>query len=1264
MVFILARDNGHISHFSTSYTSFMNILYPKNLPITSRKDDILRALKNHQVIVVAGDTGSGKTTQIAKMCLEAFPENKLIIGCTQPRRIAASTVASRVSEELGKYGNIVGYKIRFHDHTTRSTKIKYMTDGVLLAETKRDRLLSQYGVLIIDEAHERSLNIDFLLGYLKRLLPKRPDLKIIITSATIDTQAFSRHFNNAPVLTISGRTYPVTVRYSPIDEKLLEDKGSLIDHCVQTIADIFYSEARGDILVFLPTERDIRECCIRLEKRLDNAVILPMFGRLQAADQKRIFQHFKEIKIVVATNVAETSVTVPGIRYVIDTGLARISHYNARSQITRLPVSKVSRASCDQRKGRCGRIGPGVCIRLYSEEDYETRSEYTLPELQRSNLAEVILQMISLNLGNPTQFPFIDPPHGSAIREGYRLLRELGAIGPDMTLTEYGKIMSELPIDPCISRIILAALENNCLKEIKIIGSVLAIQDPRIRPADCEIEADGAHKHFTHPQSDFMALLNIWNDFHKSNGKVRSWSKLKKYCKSYFLSFQRMREWLDLHEQLERILSKRKGFAVTDAAGSYEQIHKSLLTGFLRNIGMKRQNKIYQGTFNKELMIFPGSHQFNKGGRWIVAATFIETNRLYGLTVATIEPEWIESVAKHLCRYSYSNPRWHKKNGQVLADESVSLFTLQIVVGRKVNFGKCHKKNIKEARDIFIQSALVRGEIKGTYHFLQQNLSLVARWEETENKLRTRGIVADDLVLHDFYDRRIPPDVFDQRTLNSFLRKRRHKKFLVMKDQDVLLRKPEDHELTDYPPSLNIGALEIRLEYNFVPGSENDGVTFHLPIDFAQTVSLHIFYWLVPGLLREKLLFLLKGLPKNIRKQLVPVAHSVDQILDDITPYSGFFFEAIQSSILKQFKLLVRRSDWPADLPLHLQPRFILFDSSGKEQGTGRNLELLLKGKKNLEIERSVGVLTEEDQKIIDFWQKRVFTTWDFQGLPAIIPLRTRQGDGAGFLYPALKPDIDHKHVKIHFEKNLKRAENFNNQGMLFLYRIPFSNHYKSLKKICTTTLSAPSAHWLFVGGLNRQQTTTLLLNFIMRSIFSCSSGMIEPLQMFDKKIRQVQKDGFYKNGVAILSDFMTLLRKRKEVKELINKICRDNSEKKFKQLVDEIVYADFLSNGQHNDIEKMQRQLHSLSVRLERFSNNSAKDANKEKQLTPHLNNLKILDKRAEQLSPDALESYNIYRDMIAEFRISIFSPELKTRIPVSSKKLLQQYQSIMEKY
>jgi len=1255
----------------------MKMFYPDDLPITAHKDTIIDSIIRHQVVVIAGDTGSGKTTQLPKMCLEALPDNDLLIGCTQPRRIAASTVAARVADELGEEGDSVGYKIRFHDFTTPTTKIKFMTDGVLLAETRHDRLLSRYGIIIIDEAHERSLNIDFLLGYIKQLLQRRKDLKVIITSATIDTDAFAKHFNSAPVITVSGRTYPVTVRYNPPEEDVPGEKQGELEHCVQTVCDLYSKEPPGDILVFLPTERDIRDCCQLLEGKISQAIILPIFGRLPAADQRRIFQNFGKVKIVVATNVAETSVTVPGIRYVVDSGLARISFYNVRAKTTSLPVSKISKASCDQRKGRCGRVAPGICIRLYSEEDYNDRPEYTLPELKRSNLAEVILQMISLGLGNPEKFPFLDPPFPNAIKEGYRLLRELDAIDDKMRLTRKGMIMADLPIDPCIARIIIEANENNCLREIKIVSAALAIQDPRIRPADHEQEADTAHKAFGHPHSDFMVLLNIWNRFHNEESGTKSWSKLKKYCKINFLSFQRMREWFDLHEQLGRIVDKKKEFVDNSSDASYEQIHKSLLAGFLRNLARKKQGKLYQGTHNKELMIFPGSHQFTKGGEWLVAASFIETNRLYALTVATIESDWIESVAGKLCKYSWSNPHWQKKTGQVIADEKVSLFGLIIATGRKVNFGKRSKKNIGEARDIFIQSALVSGEVNGSYPFLDHNLTLIKKWQDAEEKLRVRNVVADELTLYRFYADRIPKDVYDQTTFNRFWKKQSNKSVLLMRDEDILQRKPEEKELVDYPATLALGRMELKLEYHFEPGSIKDGVTFRLPFDFAGTVSPDIFEWLVPGLLHEKITFLLKALPKSIRKNLVPINDTVNMLLDDISAQTGAgsLFSTLEASILKRFKLLIHRSDWTDNLPPHLQPRFLLFDDAGNEVCTGRKLRELLTAQPESSTTLHQRTLRGTDQQLIDKWDNTQHTTWNFSGLPASIATYTPQGEVAGFLYPVLMIPPEGGSVHIAFEKDKRLAEDLNRKGTLYLYTLHFFDQYRALKKLCTTTLSGPSSVWLMTLGKTRKEVIDKLLSAILISLFGPVSGEVLPEKTFSNTVKDIKKRGFYAAGQEICHSLMALVRKRNAVQSTLRKIFSQQANKflfpadkeaDFTTHLEDIFPIDLFNDRTPINIQKIDRQLQGLLVRLERFQANPGKDNQKAAQLQPYLNKLhnidQILEKKGE-LPEEALDEMLRFRDLVNEYRISIFSPEIKTTEPISPKKLDQQWRETLAK-
>lgn len=1250
----------------------MNFFYPDNLPIVAHRERIITLLREYQVVVIAGETGSGKTTQLAKMVLEAFPERDMVIGCTQPRRIAASSVAARVAEELGSSGPLVGWKIRFTDTTSAATRIKFMTDGVLLAETRHDRLLSRYAAIIVDEAHERSLNIDFLLGYIKRLLPKRPDLKVIVTSATIDTEAFSRHFNMAPVLTIAGRSHPVTLRYLPAEEDEEGEKDESLDHCLKVVSDLHRREPHGDILVFLPTERDIREACQALEKLVPAAEVLPLYGRLPAGDQKRIFQPAGKVKIVVATNVAETSITVPGIRYVVDSGLARISQYNLRAKTIGLPITKISQASADQRKGRCGRVGPGLCVRLYSEQDYLDRPQYSRPELQRANLAAVILQMIALNLGNPEEFPFLDPPHRGAIREGYQLLGELGAISDQRRLTAIGRIMADLPIDPCIARIIIAARDNGCLREITVLAAVLAIQDPRIRPPDREKEADLAHKEFLHPQSDFITLLNIWDRFHHLEETAKSWSRLKKFCKTHYLSFQRMREWIDLHDQLRDILKRRDGFVENSVAATYEQIHKALLSGFLRNFACKKQDRLYQGAHNRDLMIFPGSHQFHKGGQWIVAASFLETSRLYALNVATIEVDWVEPIAGSLCKYSYNEPHWEKKTGRVVALETVTLFGLVLLSGRKVNFPERSPKNLGLARQIFIESALVQGEIGGDFPFFRHNQTLIARWREVEEKMRSRSVVADDQEFFRFYDEQLPANVYDRKSLTRSLRDKNLQAKLRMSEETVLKRRPDDMELVDFPPTLAIGSIIVRLSYHFEPGAEDDGLTFRLPMDLALTVSPAVFEWLVPGLLREKLTFLLKGLPKTLRKKLVPINETVLWLLDELSAGRGSLLAAIEAAILKRFKFLVQRADWPSDLPPHLQPRFVLYDDDDRELCSGRNLRQLLSaednhGRAEQETEASV---SQSDRVAIDRWQGGEYRHWDFHGLPAAIPAHTRSGQIAGFLYPVLQARPDKGCLVIEFEKNPLRAESANHRGTLFLLQLQFAEEAKALRKFCGDIFSGPTAASFFLGKKTRKDIVDTLLPFVLVQMYGPLPASIPGEEEFQNRVAELRRRGFFRWGSQLCEDFAALARKRQTVSLALDKALPERgaghaylTAKRAEVLehLTDIFPRDLPLELAPVDFAELDRGLSCLLIRIDRFLSHPAKDDGKAAPLAKHLERLRGVAKSGDELPAEARKELARYRAMVNDYRIALFAPELKTRQPISEKKLEAQWQLVM---
>ncbi|MBE0583697.1 MAG: ATP-dependent RNA helicase HrpA, partial [Desulfofustis sp.] len=1113
----------------------MEFSYPAALPITPFVPEIAALLREHQVVVIAGETGSGKTTQLPKICLDLFPDRPGLIGCTQPRRIAATSVAERVKEELGGHGYLVGSKIRFHDQTTKNTRIKFMTDGVLLAETRQDPFLNQYRCIIIDEAHERNLNVDFLLGYLHRLLKKRRNLQLIITSATIDTSAFAAHFGQAPVLQVTGKTYPVQIVYQQPDET--DEDATYVDACVDAAATLCTSYPPGDILIFLPTEKDIRNCCEVLRGRLPQRLILPLFGRLQSADQQQIFKQQNSLKIVVASNVAETSLTVPGIRYVVDSGLARIAVYNPRARTTNLPVSAISRANCDQRAGRCGRIGPGTCLRLYSEEDYLNRPQFPVPEIQRANLAEVILQMVALKLGDPFAFPFLDPPKPGAIREGYRMLHELGALTEGGRLTDYGSVMARLPIDPVISRILIEAGKNKCLREIVIIAAALAIQDPRVRPADKEQLADQAHATFRHPQSDFLMLLTIWNRCFAETGSF-SWSALKRFCSRYYLSFQRMREWIDLHEQLSRLLTDRHQFTFNDSDASYEAVHRSLLAGLFRQCARKTSGPNYQGIGNRELVIFPGSHQHAGSGPWIMAGSFIETSRLFALTVATIEPEWIESAAADFCSYSWTNPRWQKKTGRVIADESVSLYGLVLVSGRAVNFGSRDEKNRTEARKIFIQQALIDGQISGSFNFLKHNGDLLERWRAAEARLRKRDIIVDDGVIYDFYDDRLPPSVYDRQSLIKAI-KRGGEQQLLMTEADILLRAPGDRELIDYPPTIRHGSIDIDLRYHFEPGSPDDGVTAILPEHLVDNLKSDLFDWLVPGLLPEKTAMLLKGLPKRLRKRLIPINETVERLLDEMPIGSGTYLKEMAKAIAKLYSTNIGPADWPTQLPDHLRMRFVVTDPDGREIRSGRDLLSLQHQSHHPSAERASGHLQPDDEALVRDLAGSVFRNWQFGAVKPHLNLISKTGLTVGTLYPALEPTPDGNGVRVVYCPDRNVAGRLSTTGVHRLLQIGCLDHYRQLKRYLKTAFSGPSSTWLSASLGSAGNAREAIERFVMNTLFPVDFDIFQAEKEFQQRLEDLRQAGLFTRGQRLVDSIMAILRQRRELAAMIEKIER-----------------------------------------------------------------------------------------------------------------------------
>ncbi len=883
--------------------------YPEELPVSERRAEILAAIQEHQVVIVAGETGSGKTTQLPKICLDAGRGVTGLIGHTQPRRIAARSVAARIASELqSELGHAVGYKVRFSDHTRPESYIKLMTDGILLAESQTDRFLNQYDTLIIDEAHERSLNIDFLLGYLHQLLPKRPDLKLIITSATIDTERFSQHFSNAPIITVSGRTFPVEMRYRPLQAEDDDDQDRDIQQAICDAVDELAREGQGDVLIFLPGEREIRETTETLRKHHpSHTEILPLYARLSASDQNKIFQSHKGRRIVLSTNVAETSLTVPGIRYVIDPGLVRLSRYSHRTKVQRLPIEKISQASANQRAGRCGRVGAGICIRLYSEDEFLARPEFTDPEIKRSNLASVILQMKSLQLGDIENFPFVEAPENRLVTDGYKLLEELGAVDARKQLTGSGRQLAKLPLDPRVARMVLAGKDENSLSEMLIIASALSVQEPRERPHDKQQKADEKHKAFVDDKSDFIAYINLWRIYHEQSKHLTN-NKLRKWCRDNFISYMRMREWHDVHVQLKSVV-RELGWTLNQQSVGFDALHRALLAGLLGNVANKNDKKEFTGARGIKLNIFPGSVLFKKAPKWIMAAELIETGRMYARTVAKIEPEWIETVAADLCKRSYFEPHWEKKPAAVMVYERLTLYGLLVNPRRKIHYGRI---NPVDARELFIRGALVEGEFNTRAGFFEHNRKMIADIEALEAKLRRRDVLVDDQVLFDFYDKRVPDDIFDGRRFEQWYKQTEQKqpKFLYLKKEDLMLHQAVAVTEVQFPNSLDIEGMTLKLDYHFEPSHAEDGVTLTVPLPALNLLRPQRFEWLVPGLLHEKICQLLKSLPKSIRRNFVPVPNFADACLEALAVTDSALLESLQKQLLRMTGVKITNMDW------------------------------------------------------------------------------------------------------------------------------------------------------------------------------------------------------------------------------------------------------------------------------------------------------------------------------------------------------------------
>jgi ATP-dependent RNA helicase HrpA len=953
--------------------------YPAGLPVSEHADEIAAAIRDNQVVIVAGETGSGKTTQIPKICLSLGRGILGMIGHTQPRRLAARTVADRIAEELGvPLGDAVGYQVRFTDRVGDRTLVKLMTDGILLAEIQRDRMLRRYDTIIIDEAHERSLNIDFLLGYLKQLLPGRPELKVVITSATIETSRFSKHFSDAPVVEVSGRTYPVEVRYRPIivdaDDRDRDQVAAISD-----AVDELTAEGPGDILVFLSGEREIRDTADALRRReLRNTEVLPLYARLSAAEQHRVFAAHGGRRIVLATNVAETSLTVPGIRYVIDPGTARISRYSHRLKVQRLPIEAISQASANQRKGRCGRTSDGICIRLYDEEDFLGRPEFTDPEILRTNLASVILQMASARLGDIDDFGFLDPPDRNQIRDGVQLLEELGALEPDGALTALGRKLAQLPIDPRLARMVLAADRNDCVREVLVVAAALSIQDPRERPSDAQPQAQQAHARFADRSSDFVAYLNLWRYLHDKQQELSS-NQFRKLCRSEYLNYLRVREWQDLHAQLRQVVSGM-GIHRSDNEAPADRVHAALLAGLLSHIGLKDERKKdrgpaeYLGARGAKFAIFPGSALAKKPPQWVMAAELVETSRLWGRVVAAIEPSWVEDLARHLVKRNYSEPHWEKKQASVVAYERVTLYGVPVVARRRVNYGRIDPV---VSRELFIRHALVEGDWDTHHDFFAANRELLGEVEELEHRVRRRDILVDDETLYEFYDARLPSDVVSGRHFDTWWKKARREHPDLLTFDTAMLVNPDAGAVSaaDYPETWEQDGLRLALSYEFEPGSPADGVTVHIPLPVLGQVRAEPFEWQVPGLREELVTALLKALPKQLRRNFVPVPDRARALLSRVSSSDGPLLSTMERELRAMTGVLVPRDAWQPDaLPGHLRMRFAVEDDRGDTLAEGRDLVVL----KEKLADRARSALAAAGDTI----ERSGLTGWDFGELP------------------------------------------------------------------------------------------------------------------------------------------------------------------------------------------------------------------------------------------------------------------------------------------
>jgi len=1218
------------------------ISYPDELPVSQQREDIRRAIEKHPVIILCGETGSGKTTQLPKICLEAGRGVAGIIGHTQPRRIAARAVASRIAEELNApLGQLVGYKLRFQDHSRPEGLIKLMTDGILLAETQGDRFLDAYDTIIIDEAHERSLNIDFLLGYLKWLLPKRPDLKLIITSATIDPERFSRHFGDAPIINVSGRSYSVEVRYRPVqlDEEDDETASGEQDAILYAV-DELWKEQAGDILVFLSGEREIRETAESLRKHHPQGCeVLPLYSRLSTEEQQRVFKPSGRRRVVLATNVAETSLTVPGIRAVVDTGVARISRYSHRTRLQRLPIEKISQASANQRSGRCGRVGPGVAIRLYSEEDFNARPAFTEPEIQRTNLAAVILQMHALKLGDIEAFPFVEPPDGRYVRDGLRTLRELGALSEEGQLTDTGRQLSKLPLDPRLGRILLAGAEEHCLEEVAIIAAALSVPDPRDRPADKQTQADQKHAPLRDEQSDFLSLLKLWREYEKQRAHL-SRARLRGWCKENFLSYLRLTEWHDVHGQVMEVVKGELALKLNAQPGQYPSIHRALLAGLLSQIANRREQGEYLGANGSKVFIHPGSGQFKARPAWIVSAEQVETTKVYARNVARVEPAWIEQAGAHLVKRQHYEPHWERRASRAAVYERVTLFGLVLSSGRSVPF---EQVDPVAARELFIRHALVHMEYDSRAPFLAHNLKLLEETEYLQQKGRRVDLLGDENQLFAFFDARVPAGISTGAAFERWRREAEAKnpKILWLTEEDI---SPGEAELDaeQFPDHLSAGPLVIQLRYRFEPGHEDDGVSALIPLHVLNQLPSEAFEWLVPGLLDEKIEALVRSLPKNLRVHFVPVPDAVARVLPLLDRGRGSLYAQLADALLRTGGVPVPRGAFREDLlPAHLRMNFVLLDDSDKVIARSRSLATLR--------EKHAGASQQHYAK-----QSQLTTgakSWVFGDLPEKQDVSQGQRTQVG--YPALVDEGETVGLRVFATPAEARISH--ERGCARLVRLVMARDFKSYRRDLPVNVQAEMVYRNLAPHplLNPELKTGRdlrddLLDRVVMTVFLEGREPPRTAPAFEARIAEL-RGGFGIPAQEISRVVQGSLEQIGRIQGALPKAAAPAAADIRSQLA-WLAPAGFLLTTPRDRLQEFPRYLKAIEQRLEKLGRDPRRDAQLAAEVAPLESRYRERVKAERgQLPPGDDE----FRWMLEEFRVSLFAQQLGTRTRISARRL-----------